>query len=1322
MIKMKWLSVLMTVAILFALLPPFAAGAASLSTRYTLSNGYIYLSGINGMIDVMKVDPAGGGNYQATDIIASNMYMGANLNVAGNGTSGTWLISGSTLSINDIPFPGTNLKGDWTITLNGNRMENQYRVTATANGTKAHSVGFNIDTPFDRDGYSFSDWTQILFDRFVDSNGKYINTRSYKRLVEDISLSLEGEWIYLYGTNNYDLKISPSTGVMRPSSGFSNMMTLSFTNNEESSVPYVLNNGQFVDRSMTIEVLPHSTSNVIGWYPKFSASDSSFANSLNELVYERAFGWPAGGTSTAWKEWMGLQRSFLNSGFRDREAYELSNTQQDASGYTWAWWGLPGWPAADQSHDHLHRISSPANFINGSYRYVMATGDRTFLKMNISRLRNAMNYMLTQYDTTSKLFIDTHADHRGRSGDAGGSYWDILPFGYKDGYGNINAYLALNAMAEIEKLVGNSTEFNSLTAKAADLFTGYNNTFWSVDHYKLNVDDTGTARDYWGTWLNFEAAFAGLADATKSAQMIDAFASKTTGSGSTDAFSKWIIGPRTFLEPNPDNPSGGWWVMGYTPPADYNAQIQNGGTSFYTAFYELMTRINGKGANNAYARLQEILTRFNKADHLSGGNPLIDGEMNQHGSEGSIGFWGEFPESGLVPYFALYGLMGVKMDVDGLKVTPNLPTSLTSLGMENLYYWDMNLKITTTPTSVRIQALSNNSPYSWTINGTAVSGAFDITTAITAGQTVTLSRSPGSSFDLSTISDPTVKTRVASQGTFNDGILGANNDWTIASIGMYKPNAGLNVLAVEAKNADGSAGFIGDYTLPDGTVIATDSSWKVTTDKPLADWRSGGFDDTEWNNAVDYGSNGTQPYGTISKMNGTNARWIWSGQNRNSFERAAPTAVTASSNLPGWPASNGADNNWGTAWASNWSVTADGSEYLQADLGASKLVRGVKLVPRGGGLFFPIDFRLETSTDGVNWSNVPGQRYVNYPNPSSSEVKLYFDSGVNARYVRVVATVMPNSEGGQYAFHLVEFAPLVWNAPPAKTTVHSSQLPGWESTRILDNNLNTVWSSNIGSSATVAEYVGINLGRTETINGITVQPRPGGTGFPKGFKFQYSAEGSAWTDVPGQTYANYPNPGTSSRTFYFTEAVSAQYIRMLSTEMSAEGASYVFQLGDMNVIGKMAYLRKLYYDTWTERIRTNGGSSSALSGWGDANARDNNAATSWSSNGYSDSNHTEWVSIDLGAPQQVKQVRVLPRSGGVCFPIDFKLEYSTNGTTWTLIPGQTYSSYGNPGSKEQMFAFANPVMAQYVRIVGTKLSPDSFSNYYMQIAELRADS
>lgn len=95
--------------------------------------------------------------------------------------------------------------------------------------------------------------------------------------------------------------------------------------------------------------------------------------------------------------------------------------------------------------------------------------------------------------------------------------------------------------------------------------------------------------------------------------------------------------------------------------------------------------------------------------------------------------------------------MGIHADKDGLHVTPKFPSSgMTSLTLNTVDYWGMKLEITASNSSVQIRALENNSPYTdWYINGTAVSGLFNIVVPIETGGTVTLARTTNT-YDLST--------------------------------------------------------------------------------------------------------------------------------------------------------------------------------------------------------------------------------------------------------------------------------------------------------------------------------------------------------------------------------------------------------------------------------------------------------------------------------------------------------------------------------------------------------------------------------------------
>jgi hypothetical protein len=114
----------------------------------------------------------------------------------------------------------------------------------------------------------------------------------------------------------------------------------------------------------------------------------------------------------------------------------------------------------------------------------------------------------------------------------------------------------------------------------------------------------------------------------------------------------------------------------------------------------------------------------------------------------------------------------------------------------------------------------------------------------------------------------------------------------------------------------------------------------------------------------------------------------------------------------------------------------------------------------------------------------------------------------------------------------------------------------------------------------------------------------------------------------------------------------------------------------------------------------------------------------WESSSDPKRNHTEWVQIDLGASATIASVDIYPRNDparlGEGFPVDFTIETSADGQTWTVVVRKT--NYGKPGNVVQHFAF-NAVAARYVRVVGTNLRYLGAENaYYMQFAEIEVYS
>jgi hypothetical protein len=159
--------------------------------------------------------------------------------------------------------------------------------------------------------------------------------------------------------------------------------------------------------------------------------------------------------------------------------------------------------------------------------------------------------------------------------------------------------------------------------------------------------------------------------------------------------------------------------------------------------------------------------------------------------------------------------------------------------------------------------------------------------------------------------------------------------------------------------------------------------------------------------------------------------------------------------------------------------------------------------------------------------------------------------------------------------------------------------------------------------------------------------------------------------------------------------------------------------GPTSFLGFSVY--KQNYISQAEYILEVAASSMALPSMDAAQAIDSNPSTFWSSAGHTTASNVEWIYINLGSTSKISQVTLLPRvvSGKtMCFPVNFKFQYSLDGSNWTDIDGQSYTNYSCADTIAQEFNFGSAVTAQYIRLYATKLNPDSYGNYYCQIAEM----
>ena len=591
--------------------------------------------------------------------------------------------------------------GDYEISLDKGKITSEFVPNAES---KSIPLETNITIPWVKSGYDTTS-DRIIFSHFTNNRGQYIPVHQFKR--RPIS-SVSGEELLMSGRFGADLE-------------FHNV-NISMSMSEDEMVLRIPGGKQVID------VLPHSDK-LPDAFPQFYTSDSHIDKTLNEFLLSHNFNFGVG-TNPDWKEWQTLQLSWTPNPQADVQRLQFLSHSMDPNGYVYCWGSSPGWPFPFKDdnkdgvndYDTRHFTTNPC-FILGAWREYCWNPEPEYLAKIMPRVRAAMNFMLKDVHGEEGLLTITAPGHEGRHDCIGSNYWDILPFGYKDAFTNAHFYPALEAMAQLEEAVlrtpgarssvgaGDHTPYYYRTL-AAEAKKNYNDTFWLADkgRYSSCVDIDGVVHDYGHTFVNLTAAGYDLANKAQVEDIYRWMENGVSSSGKRDIYSRWIFAPRSSAIHNPkvnepQSPISSWWHFGWGG-TDYDGQCQDGGAILYISYYDIIARARYLGADNAWKRFTEILNRYSKPDHLSGGSPLYLGEATQGGpggSAGSVGVEGEFPESGLVPVSFLYAFVGIDADINGLKIHPNLPSCLQYAGVKNLRYAGRTYDIRVTRSEVEVK-------------------------------------------------------------------------------------------------------------------------------------------------------------------------------------------------------------------------------------------------------------------------------------------------------------------------------------------------------------------------------------------------------------------------------------------------------------------------------------------------------------------------------------------------------------------------------------------------------------------------------------------
>ena len=389
-------------------------------------------------------------------------------------------------------------------------------------------------------------------------------------------------------------------------------------------------------------------------------------------------------------------------------------------------------------YDTRHNVNNSI-FVRSSCHYFSWSGDLSFLKENINRMRLALMHQQKIMGGLAHHHIRTvWPGHDGIAGfrknedgtvvvdgshGIGNSYWDLLPFGWDDFYATSQYYAATMAMAEVEEAVRRfpawglpqgalSMEPGWLRAHAEDVKRTANERFWNSEtrRFVACIDKDGHAHDYGYTFVNLEAIWYGIATEEHARDIMAWLKGERIVDGDTsvgDDIYRWRFGPRATTRRNIEWYGHVWHKPESLPWGD---QVQDGGAVLGFSFFDLWARLQVLGPDDAWQRFAEII-EWQREVYAGGGyrsyyaEETQDGKLQGAGVNGGLGIDAEFLESSLIPSILVYGFMGMVASPQRLTIRPCLPAACPEMALDNLLYHAARMNVRVRGDEIRLSVL-----------------------------------------------------------------------------------------------------------------------------------------------------------------------------------------------------------------------------------------------------------------------------------------------------------------------------------------------------------------------------------------------------------------------------------------------------------------------------------------------------------------------------------------------------------------------------------------------------------------------------------------
>ena len=285
------------------------------------------------------------------------------------------------------------------------------------------------------------------------------------------------------------------------------------------------------------------------------------------------------------------------------------------------------------------------------------------------------------------------------------------------------------------------------------------------------------------------------------------------------------------------------------------------------------------------------------------------------------------------------------------------------------------------------------------------------------------------------------------------------------------------------------------------------------------------------------------------------------------------------------------DGKYNTSWVSNLDKNNTRSpHFVYVELKEAVTLNKITLIPRvesGVGVYFPKDFTVKLSRDGITWITVVDQ--TDYALDGTDGASFVFDTEYDMRHIKIETT--QNTAGvtevsrESYGFALAEieafydfmnssYQPVLSDVLKIESAEATSSHPIHPVKNLIDGSPNNIWSNddlNNRPDSNANTQVVLKLESLSYVSGMYLYPRNTGkdVNFPHDFSIHLSEDGQNYGEAIYKT-TNYSIGNSSEPQFLEFDEISgkAQYIKLdIAPGNNANGFVHI---AEVKVLGEEA--------------------------------------------------------------------------------------------------------------------------------------------------------